>query len=150
MLPLDDSKIIRLNPSIRPSLRRGRDEFVYGGPVRRIPEGSAPNVKNRDFHIRVEVELSTGREQGVLVTQGGLSGGYALLMTDGKPTFHYNNLDIAHFDIAAPEGTPRAARSSSRALISACSEPSTISPPETLSARAARRSTSACIRAASN
>ena len=103
VLPLDDSKIIRLNPSIRPSLRRGRDEFVYGGPVTRIPEGSAPNVKNRNFHIRVEVELSTGREQGVLVTQGGLSGGYALLMTDGKPSFHYNNLDIAHFEIAAPD-----------------------------------------------
>ncbi|MBP7868202.1 MAG: arylsulfatase [Acidobacteria bacterium] len=102
VLPLDDSKIIRLNPAIRPSLRRGRNEFVYGGPVTRIPEGAAPNIKNRSFHLAVEVELATGKESGVLVTHGGLSGGYALLVRDGKPSFHYNNLDISRIDIAAP------------------------------------------------
>lgn len=103
VLPLDDSKIIRLNPSIRPSLRRGRNDFVYGGPVTRIPEGAAPNIKNRSFHLVVEVELPTGKESGVLVTHGGLSGGYALLMKDGRPSFHYNNLDVSRFDIAAPD-----------------------------------------------
>jgi len=60
-------------------------------------------VKNRSFHISAEVDLPTEKEQGVLVTQGGLSGGYALLMKDGRLSFHYNKLDIAHFDITAPD-----------------------------------------------
>jgi arylsulfatase len=58
--------------------------------VRRIHEGSAPNIKNKSFRITADVVLPKGSEQGVLVTQGGLSGGYALMFENGKPIFHYN------------------------------------------------------------
>ena len=42
-------------------------------------------------------------EQGVLVTQGGLSGGFALMLEKGKPVFHYNMVNIAHYSIAAKQ-----------------------------------------------
>jgi arylsulfatase A-like enzyme len=103
VLPLDDSKVARLNPSIRPSLTRGRKEFTYYGTMTRIPEGVAPDVKNKSFHITASVLLPKGGEQGVVLTQGGLSAGYALLFRDGKPIFHYNLANVAHFDIAAKD-----------------------------------------------
>ncbi|HET6363794.1 MAG TPA: arylsulfatase, partial [Nitrospirota bacterium] len=101
VLPLDDSGTERMDPSIRPSLTRGRTEFTYSGPVKRIHEGSAPNIRNKSFRITADVVLPKGDEQGVLVTQGGLSAGYALLFKSGRPVFHYNFLNIAHFEIAA-------------------------------------------------
>jgi len=49
------------------------------------------------------VVLPNGNEQGVLVTQGGLSGGYTLMFMNGKPVFHYNMANVVHYNIAAKE-----------------------------------------------
>ena len=103
VLPLDDSTVARLDPAIRPSLMRGRTEFTYYGGLTRIPEGAAPDVKNKSFRITAEVVIPKGGEQGVVVTQGGLSAGYALMFRDGRPIFHYNLANVAHYDIAAKE-----------------------------------------------
>jgi arylsulfatase len=101
VLPLDHSHISRLDVNIRPSLMRGRSEFTYYASITRIPEGAAPNVKNTSFRVTAEVVLPKGGEQGVHVTQGGLSAGYALLFQAGRPVFHYNMANIAHFNVAA-------------------------------------------------
>jgi arylsulfatase len=103
VLPLDHSRIARLDVSIRPSLTRGRTQFTYYGPMARIPEGAAPDVKNRSFRITADVVLPKGGEQGIVLTQGGLSAGYALMFSDGKAVFHYNVANIAHFNIAAKD-----------------------------------------------
>ncbi len=103
VLPLDDSKAARIDPAIRPSLTRGRTEFTYYGTVTRIPEGAAPDVKNKSFRITANVVLPKGEEQGIVLTQGGLSAGYALMFKDGKPIFHYNLANVAHFNIAAKD-----------------------------------------------
>ena len=103
VLPLDDSGTERMDPVHRPSLTRGRSEFTYFGTVSRIPEGAAPDIKNRSFRITAEVVLPKGSAQGVLVTQGGLSGGYALMFDKGKPVFHYNMANVVHYDIRARE-----------------------------------------------
>lgn len=101
VLPLDDSKIARMDVSLRPSLTRGRTEFAYYGGLTRIPEGAAPDIKNKSFKITAEVELPKGKEQGIVVTQGGLSAGWALMFQGGKPVFHYNFGNVKHFAIAA-------------------------------------------------
>jgi arylsulfatase len=103
VLPLDDSGTERVDPAIRPSLTRGRTEFTYTGAVRRIPEGAAPDLKNKSFRITADVVLAKGNTQGVLVTQGGLSGGYALMFENGKPVFYYNMTNVAHYKIAAKD-----------------------------------------------
>ena len=101
VLPLDDSGSERSDPTLRPSLTRGRTEFVYAGPVRRIHEATAPNVRNRSFSITADVVLSKNSEQGVIVTHGGLSGGYALVLEKGRPVFYYNMANVAHYSVAA-------------------------------------------------
>jgi arylsulfatase A-like enzyme len=103
VLPLDDSKIARIDVSIRPSLTRGRTQFTYYGPITRIPEGAAPDVKNKSFRITANLVLPKGDEQGIIVTQGGLSAGYALMFEAGKPIFHYNLANMVHYNIAAKD-----------------------------------------------
>jgi len=107
VLPLDDRKWERFDVSIRPSLTRGRAEFTYYGPITRIPEGAAPDVKNKSFRITADIVLHKGDEHGIIVTQGGLSAGYALLFRDGKPIFQYNRANVAQFRIEAKDPLSR-------------------------------------------
>jgi arylsulfatase A-like enzyme len=90
VLPLDNSKIERLDGSNRPSLTRGRSLFTYYPGMTRIPAGSAPDIKNKSFKIAAEVEIPEGGADGVLITQGGRFNGWALYLLEGKPVFHYN------------------------------------------------------------
>jgi arylsulfatase len=87
--PLDSSAAARLDPSIRPSLSRGRSEFVFYPGLTRIPEGSAPDFKNKSFSMAAEVEVPPGGAEGVLATMGGRFGGWGLFVLDGKPQFAY-------------------------------------------------------------
>jgi arylsulfatase A-like enzyme len=103
VLPLDHSTLARVDVAVRPSLTRGRTEFTYSAGTTRIPEGAAPDIKNKSFRITADLVLVKGDENGVVVTQGGLFGGYALLLKAGRPVFHYNLLNVAHFEIAATD-----------------------------------------------
>src|SRR5215472_876957 len=87
--PLDSSFASRADPAIRPSLTRGRMEFTYYPGMVRIPEGSAPDVKNKSWAIAVEVTIPGQGTNGVLATLGGCFGGWALLVQDSKPQFVY-------------------------------------------------------------
>src|SRR5262249_50975625 len=87
--PLDSAFASRADPAIRPSLTRGRSEFVYYSGMIRIPEGSAPDFKNKSWTIAAEVTIPQGGANGVLATMGGRYGGWALLMQDSKPGFAY-------------------------------------------------------------
>jgi arylsulfatase A-like enzyme len=59
--PLDSSFASRADPAIRPNLTRGRTEFTYYQGMVRIPEGSAPNFKNKSWAIAAEVVMLTWR-----------------------------------------------------------------------------------------
>jgi hypothetical protein len=56
--PLDSSFASRADPTIRPSLTRGRQEFIYYPGMIRIPEGSAPDFKNKSWAIAAEATFS--------------------------------------------------------------------------------------------
>jgi arylsulfatase len=102
VLPLDNSKTTRLDPAIRPSLTRGRSSFTYSEGMTRIPEGASPDMKNKPYAITAEVEVKEG-DSGMIVTQGGLFGGTALYFDKGRPVFHYNFVDVAHYEVAAKD-----------------------------------------------
>ena len=75
--------------AVRPSLTRGRTEFTYYPGMIRIPEGSAPNFKNKSWAVAAEVTVPPGGASGVLATIGGRYGGWALLLQNSKPQFVY-------------------------------------------------------------
>jgi arylsulfatase A-like enzyme len=87
--PLDSSFASRGDPAIRPSLTRGRTTFTYFPGMIRIPEGSAPNFRNKSWTVAAEVTIPKDSASGVLATIGGRFGGLALLLRDGKPEFVY-------------------------------------------------------------
>jgi hypothetical protein len=97
-----------MDPSIRPSLTRGRTEFTYYPGMVRIPEGSAPNFKNKSWAIAAEVAIPDNGASGVLATIGGRFGGWALLMQDSKPEFVYSLSNQAEhkFRIASDQPIP--------------------------------------------
>lgn len=106
VLPLDNSKTARLDPSIRPSLTRGRNSFTFHEGMVRIPEGASPDVKNKSFSISAEVEVPKGGANGVVITQGGLFAGWGLFFEKGKPAFHYNTANVVHYHIAGAQALP--------------------------------------------
>jgi len=103
VLPIDNSKVERLDISNRPSLTRGRDTFTYGEGMTRIPEGSAPDLKNKSFGISAVVEVPEDGADGVLMTQGGRFAGLGLYVKDGKPVFHYNLCGVKRYTVAGPD-----------------------------------------------
>jgi arylsulfatase len=106
VLPLDNSKVERLDVKIRPSLTRGRTEFTYFQGQSRIPEGAAPDVKNRSFSVGAKVLIPEGGAEGVIATQGGRFAGWGLFVRDGKLVFHYNLAGVERFEIASTETLP--------------------------------------------
>lgn len=103
VLPLDNSKIQRLDISNRPNLTEGRKEFTYYEGMTRIPEGSAPDLKNKSFGISAELEIPEGKAQGLIMTQGGRFSGVGLYLLDGKPVFHYNLCGVERYTVASKE-----------------------------------------------
>jgi arylsulfatase len=103
VLPLDDRFIERADPAMRPSLIEGRTQFTYFPGVRRVPESSSPNVKNKSHTITVEVEIPKNGADGVLVAAGGNVGGYTLFVKDGRPSYEYNYFTVERFKIAGKD-----------------------------------------------
>ncbi|HTK97988.1 MAG TPA: arylsulfatase [Pseudomonadales bacterium] len=81
----------------RPSATAGQTEFDYAGLMPGIPNANAPNILGRSYTITAEIEVPQGGGDGMLVTQGGRWGGYALYLLKGKPVFDYNMLILAQY-----------------------------------------------------
>lgn len=102
VLPIDNSRTSRLDTSIRPSLTRGRKSFAFKEGMIRIPEGATPDIKNKSWSITAELDVKADAS-GMIVTQGGLFGGWGFYLDKGKPVFHYSFVDVAHYEVAAKE-----------------------------------------------
>jgi arylsulfatase A-like enzyme len=103
VLPLDNSRAERFDVSIRPSLTRGRSQFTYYPGMVRIPEGSAPDFKNKSYRISAELEIPKGGAQGVVLTQGGRFNGLGLYLLRGKPVFYYNLVGVDRTRVAGKD-----------------------------------------------
>ncbi len=73
----------------KPSLTRGRAQFVYHQGTVRIPEGTAPAMKNTSYTITAKLTVPNQGAEGVVITQGGRFAGWGLVVLDGKPVWAY-------------------------------------------------------------
>jgi hypothetical protein len=106
VMPLDNSRVERFDVSIRPSLTRGRNVFTYYPGIVGIPEGAAPDMKNKSYEIRAEVEIPETGAEGVLVTQGGRFCGYGLYLLKGKLVYDYNLVGVKHYRAVSKAAIP--------------------------------------------
>ena len=80
-----------------------RKSFTFFEGMSRIPEGASPDMKNKSFSITAVIAVTEGNASGMILTQGGLFGGYGLYLEKGKPVFHYNFVDVARYEIAGSD-----------------------------------------------
>jgi arylsulfatase A-like enzyme len=96
VLPLDASGFTRV-VSPRPSLIAGRTEFTYLHAMTGVLPGTEPNILNKSYSITADITVPQNGAEGILVTDGGRFGGYALYLLKGKPVFNYNLEGVARF-----------------------------------------------------
>jgi len=103
VLPLDDRFAERANPDIagRPQLIVGTRQLLFNG-MGRLSESSIVNMKNKSHSVTAEVFVPSSGAQGVIVAQGGLTGGWSLYAKDGKPKYCYNFYGVNRYTV---EGT---------------------------------------------
>ena len=99
VLPIDSRGVTRLIDE-RPQLARPRDLYVYYPGTSSVSNKIAARILNRPHSITATVELANGAE-GVLVAQGGNSGGYSLYVKDHKLHYAYNFLGIQQYHLAS-------------------------------------------------
>jgi arylsulfatase len=99
--PLYDDMIKRLSAQEK-RLFGDKKEFIYYSPgaVRIAEKVSAP-VKNRSHTIVTNIDLK-GDEEGVIVSVGGMTGGYTMFIKDGKLYYDYNFLDGVYYTMESP------------------------------------------------
>jgi arylsulfatase A-like enzyme len=102
VLPLDNSTSIRF-VTPRPSPIAGQTVFTYSGEMSGIPINLSPQIMNRSYTITADVDIPQGGGDGMLVTSGGLTGGYGLYVLKGKPVFDYNLMMMGQFRVEGPQ-----------------------------------------------
>jgi arylsulfatase A-like enzyme len=105
VLPLDWRAVIRMNAEAmgRPSLIGHRTTMTYYPGTIGLPDAASPPMCNKSWTITADIEAPDSKAEGMIVTHGGLEGGYGLYLRDGKPTFVYNFLGVERATFAAAE-----------------------------------------------
>lgn len=105
VLPLDWRGTIRMNAEAmgRPSLIRGQKSITYFPGTVGLPDAASPSMVNKSWTITAEIEVPESGAEGMIITQGGLEGGYGIYLREGKPTFVYNFLGTDRKTFAASE-----------------------------------------------
>jgi arylsulfatase len=79
----------------------------YFPGVTGLPDSAAPPMLNKSWTITAEVDLHDDKTEGMIVTHGGLEGGYGLYMREGKPVFVYNYLSIERPTFVSKAALPK-------------------------------------------
>jgi arylsulfatase A-like enzyme len=108
VLPLDWRSVERLSEQItgRPSLASDRKTFIYNTPLVALPEGSAPDLKNKSFTITAEVEIPSNGGDGMIFTQGGITAGWGFYLLKGKLVGLHNYIGLQRYRAVSTENVP--------------------------------------------
>jgi arylsulfatase len=79
---------------------------VYYPHTAEVPESVAVNVRRRSYTIAAGVSIDTPEAEGVLFAHGGVGGGHALYVKDGRLHYVYNWLGERVQTISSPDPIP--------------------------------------------
>jgi arylsulfatase A-like enzyme len=108
VLPLDWRSVERLSEQItgRPNLASDRKTFVYNTPLVALPEGSAPDLKNKSFTITAQVDIPPNGGDGMIFTQGGITAGWGFYLLKGKLVGLHNYIGLERYRAVSTEKAP--------------------------------------------
>ncbi len=103
VLPMDDRGAERFNADFagRPVLVRGTSQVLANG-MGALNENGIINVKNKSHSVTAQVVVREGASpHGVILSQGGIGGGWMFYVNDGKLAYFYNLAGLHATDIVA-------------------------------------------------
>ena len=107
VLPLDDRRFERFSAEHagRPQLVHGSSQLLFGR-MGRLSENSILSLKNKSHAITAEIEVPEDGAEGVILSQGGAFGGFALYANEGRPAYCYNLFGLQRFKVYGEEALP--------------------------------------------
>ena len=84
---------------------RGTSQLLFGR-MGRLSENSVVVIKNKSHSITAQIDVPEEGANGVIISQGGAFGGFALYATDGKPAYCYNLFGLQQFKVYGEEPIP--------------------------------------------
>src|SRR5262245_26230840 len=107
VLPLDDRFAERGDSEIagRPELIAGNRQIVFGS-LTRVPQLAMLNLANKSFAVTAEIEVPQSGAEGVIVANGGVTGGWSLYAKNGKPKWCYNFFGLEQTYVEGTKAMP--------------------------------------------
>jgi len=105
VLPLDNRVVERMTAE-RPRHAQEREHHVYYPGTSQVPPEVAARVINRQHSITAKVAIPPGGAEGVLLAQGGNTGGYSLYIKDRKLHYVHNYVGAEEFHVQSAQEVP--------------------------------------------
>lgn len=105
VLPLDGRGQQRFADE-RPQIAADRSSYTYYPGTQEVPVNAAAKIINRPHSITADVEIPEGGAEGVLISQGGIDGGYTFYVKDGKLQYLYNYVARTFFHAESTTTVP--------------------------------------------
>ncbi len=106
VLPLDGRGQQRFADE-RPQIAADRTSYTYYPGTQEVPVNAAAKIINRPHSITADVEIPEGGAEGVLISQGGIDGGYSFYVKDGKLQYLYNYVARTFFHAESATTVPK-------------------------------------------
>ena len=102
--PERSSASTRISPAGRSSsaARRSSSSAGWDG----CPRTRSSSMKNKSHSITAQIDVPDAGADGVILSQGGAFGGFALYAKDGKPAYCYNLFGLQQFKVYGEDSVP--------------------------------------------
>jgi arylsulfatase len=105
VLPVDGRGQQRLAEP-RPVIAKDRTRYTFYPHTQEVSASAAPRTLNRHHTVTALVEIPEDGAEGVLVSQGGVDGGFTFYVKDGKLHYSYNYVADQYFHIDGDTDIP--------------------------------------------
>jgi len=105
VLPID-SRLTQRFVDERPQITKDRKRYIYYPGTSAVPESVAVRVLNRPHAIVAHVEVPQGGAEGVILSQGGNTGGFSLFVKNSKLHYGYNYLGLQEYLVSSQDTLP--------------------------------------------
>ena len=107
VVPLDDRFVERGLPDSagRPTLVKGNKQLFFRG-MGRLTENSVLMFKNMSYSLTAQLVVPESGAEGIVVAQGGVSGGLSIYAKGGRPKFCYNFFGIDRYYVEGDRSLP--------------------------------------------
>jgi arylsulfatase len=90
----------------RPVIAVDRTRYRYFAGTQEVPGNAAPRIISRPHSVHAKVTVPAGGAEGVLVSQGGVDGGFTFFVQGGKLRYSYNYVADQHFRLVSDSDVP--------------------------------------------